>query len=114
MSEATRARRARDVKSRASVRRWEYRQRNLSKGTWIRLARTLADAREAWLLSEADALRLEADGFVHEPVGEQLEPAKRILFVPEAHLAELESRRALPIHLGPELLGARFIALVRF
>lgn len=104
-------RRARLARSRALVRRWEYRQRDHAKGVWFRLARLLAGAREVWAISEEQAERLRNQGFRPESVGEELWPPKAI-FVVSAD--RLEEGRALPVRIGPEFLAARNIALVPF
>ena len=113
MNESLRQR-ARRVKSRAAVRAWEYRQRNLAKGMWFRLRRVLADAREAYIIPEHVARRLVDAGHRTEPVGDELQPPKTIVFVPEATVAQLAGARRVPVRLGNELLAARGIALVRF
>jgi hypothetical protein len=107
-------RRARRVHSRAQVRRWEYRQRDLAKGTWVRLCRLLADARLAFIVSEEDAAMLSAEGVAAEPVGAELQPPKTIQLVPEARARSLPSHREVTVRLGPELLGARQVVLCRF
>jgi len=55
--------RARAVRTRAHVRAWKYRQRNLAAGVWFRLRRVLADAKAAYVISDEDARRLLADGY---------------------------------------------------
>ena len=102
----------RQVRANALVRRWEHRQRDHAKGVWFRLRLLLSDAESAWRLSEQDARRLVDEGFRPEPVGEQLEPSKLILFVPEERLARLPSRTPVPLRLEVELLQSRFLALV--
>ena len=106
--------RARQVRANALVRRWEYRQRHHARGVWFRLRRLLAEAKSAWRLSEPDALRLIAEGYPPEPVGEQLEPRTVILFVPEERLEKAESRAQIGLRLSAELLHSRFLALVRW
>jgi hypothetical protein len=106
--------RARRARSRATVRRWEYRQRNLTKGVWYRLRRILAEAREAFVIPDSEATALVAEGYREEPVGTEFEPPKRILFVPEDRLSRIAGRRPLAIRLDASLLEARAIALVRF
>jgi len=107
-------RRARRVRSRAQVRRWEYRQRRHAKGTWVRLGRVLADARRVFVISEQDAARLAAEGLPEEPVGGELQPPKTIRFVPEDRALGLASRREIAVRPTPELLGARHLVLCRF
>ena len=51
-------RRAAEVRARSAIRRWEYRQRHNAKGTWFRLRRVLADARQVFATSEAVVQRI--------------------------------------------------------
>jgi hypothetical protein len=111
--EAMRAR-ARAVRVRAAVRRWQYRQRHLAAGAWFRLRRTLAEAKAAYAISSSDAQSLLADGYVPDACGTTIEPAKTILFVDGAHLGRLESRRPIPVRLGPAFLTASAVALLPF
>jgi hypothetical protein len=106
--------RARAVKARATVRQWEYRQRRHAAGVWFRLRRTLADARLAFAISEDDAAQLLAEGYAPAPCGAEIEPPKTILFVDEARLETVSSRRPITANLGTGFLTARSIALVRF
>ncbi len=107
-------RRVRQMRSRAQIRRWEYRQRHHAKGVWYRLRRLLADAQSAFEISAGDAAVLTSEGVRPEPVGAELEPPKTILFVQRGRLERIARRTPLPVDLGAELLGARCIALVRF
>lgn len=106
--------RARAVVARAEVRRWQYRQRHLAAGVWYRLRRVLADAREAYVISADDAGRLVSEGYRAEPCGAGLEPPKTILVVDPSRLSAIDSRRPIPVGLGPDLLTAPAIALVAF
>lgn len=106
-------RRAREVRSRALIRRWEYRQRHHAKGTWGRLRRVLAEAAAAWSVPEREIRRLQPEGYPSEPVGAELEPPKEILWVPREVAEKLPDAESLPLRLGPEVLGARFLVLVR-
>jgi hypothetical protein len=106
--------RARDVRTRAAVRRWQYRQRDLAAGVWFRLRRVLADAKAAYAISEEDAARLAAEGCRMHAAGEAVDPAKIILFVDEVRLSTVASSRSIPVRLGPEFLAARAVALVPF
>ena len=106
--------RARDVRTRAAVRSWNYRQRNLAGGVWFRLRRVLADARAAYVISDDDARRLVEEGHQPEACGTEVAPEKTMLFVDEARLSGLISRRQIPVGLGPAFLAARAIALVPF
>jgi hypothetical protein len=81
---------------------------------WYRLRRVLAEAREAWAISEEAARRLQAEGYRPEPVGAELEPAKTLLFVPAGRLERIEGRKRVALALETELLEARHLALVPF
>jgi hypothetical protein len=107
-------RRVKQVRANALVRRWEHRQRDHAKGVWFRLRLLLSDAESAWRISEQDARQLISEGARPEPVGDQLEPPRLIVFVPEQRLSQLPSRQALAVRLEAELLQSRFLALVRF
>lgn len=106
--------RARAVRRRASIRGWEYRQRHLAAGVWFRLRRLLAGAKAAYVVSIEDARRLVADGYRPEACGAQISPEKILLFVDAARLARVESRREIPVGLGPEFLMAPAVVLVAF
>ena len=106
--------RARQVRTRVTVRRWNYRQRNLAAGVWFRLRRVLADAKAAYVISEQDARQLVTEGYRVEACGSQVTPEKAILFVDETRLSSVESRRSIPVRLGPDFLTATAIALVAF
>ena len=107
-------RRVEQIRARAKVRAWTYRQRQHAKGVWDRLRRILADARIAYAISEKDAAMLQARGIVPEPVGLELEPSKTILFVSPAQLATISDKQELAVRLNAEFLQARYIALERF
>ena len=106
--------RARKVRARAAVRAWEYRQRHHAKGVWFRLRRLLAATASAWSLPEEEAQRLLAEGSEVADVGSLLEPPKVLLVVPEERLRTIPGRSPVPLRLGPELLSARYLALVPF
>ncbi len=106
-------RRARAVRARAAVRAWEYRQRHHAKGVWFRLRRLLAATASAWSLPEEEARRLLAEGYRAAEVGDLLEPPKVLVVVPE-RLRAVPGRVPVPLRLGPELLAARWLALVPF
>lgn len=117
MSEAALERmraRARAVAARAGVRRWEYRQRHLAAGVWYRLRRVLAEAESAYVISDEDAERLLAEGYVPEPCGSEIVPGKTLLFVDPVRLEGLDSRRQIRVDLGLDFLTAQAVALVRF
>ena len=104
--------RARRIRERAAVRSWEYRQREHANGAWYRLRRVLVDASQAWIIEEPDADCLEREGHTPLPVGQELEPAKRLYFLTERELESLPSRRQVPVRLTAELLEARSLALL--
>jgi hypothetical protein len=106
--------RARAVRARAAVRAWEYRQRHHAKGVWFRLRRLLAATASAWTLPEEEARRLVAEGYESAAVGSLLEPPKILVLVPEERLQTVPGRAQIELRLGPELLGARCLALVPF
>lgn len=106
--------RARAVRTRAAVRRWEYRQREHAAGVWFRIRRRLADAKEAYVISNDDAMRLLAEGYKPEPSGAQLAPEKTIIFVDPKRAAQIESRRQIRVGLDPDFLVATAVVLVPF
>ena len=106
--------RARAVRTRAQVRAWRYRQRNLAAGVWFRLRRVLADAQAAYVISAEDARRLVAEGYECPACGREIAPAKAIVFVDERRLENVENRRPIRVDLGPAFLTADAVALVRF
>lgn len=103
-----------EFRARVALRRWEYRQRNLARGVWVRLARVLADAAEGWAISEQGASALIAEGYKAEPIGRELEPEKWIFFVDPSRLLAMSDKRRVALQLTAPLLTARAIALVRF
>jgi hypothetical protein len=107
-------RRAREARSRAVVRAWEYRQRRLAGGVWFRLRRVLTEAQEAYAISEEAAKALIAEGHRPEPVGAELEPPRTILFVDPGRLAAIPDRQRLAVRLSAQLLSARWVVLIRF
>ena len=106
--------RARRVRARASVRAWEYRQRNHSKGVWFRLRRVLADTESAFAIPCSAVERLEREGFRRESVGTEIEPQKVITFVPAARLEEIPEKRPLRVALDADFLATPCVALSRF
>jgi hypothetical protein len=107
-------RRAAQVRQRAGVRRWEYRQRHYARGVWFRLRRVLADAEEAFVLDERDGDSLVAAGFSSEGVGSELAPPKRLVFAPRGAILALPSARPVAVRLSPDVLSASCLALVPF
>jgi len=106
--------RARRLRSRAALRAWEYRQRDLAHGVWYKLRRVLADAEQAFAIDESDAQQLIDVGCVVEPVGQALAAPMQIFFVEESLLSRLPSRRRVALHLNAEMLAAQRLALVPF
>jgi hypothetical protein len=107
-------RRARDAKSRALVRSWEYRQRNLARGIWFELRRILADTERAFVLSDDVAAEVLHSGAKLEAAGARLEPKKRIMFVTADELSGYTDIREIPVNLGVDFVAARNIALLPF
>jgi hypothetical protein len=107
-------RRLRQMRSRVVVRSWSYRQRHHARGVWFRLRRALADASEAYLIGREEADALAAEGHRVEPVGQELEPPRPIVFVPSARAAQIASARPVAVRLSAELLAAEGLALVSF
>jgi hypothetical protein len=86
----------------------------MPKGVWFRLRRVLAEAAAAYAIDSDDAARLLDEGFAPEPVGAELQPEKRLLFISEERLQAIPGRHEIPLRLGRELMAERNIALVRF
>lgn len=107
-------RRVRQLRSRMVVRSWDYRQRLHARGVWFRLRRVLADASAAYVIPRDEAQRLVAEGHRTEPVGEEIEPPKLIVFVPADRLARIASARPVPVRLTGEVLAAECLALIPF
>ena len=108
-------RRARRVRARNAVRKWEYRQRRHAKGVWVRLTRLLADASHAWEIDEAVANELIKEGYKVEPAGLELEPTKTMVVIPANHPGPSGvGARPISVNLGADFLAARYIVLRRF
>jgi hypothetical protein len=103
--------RVRRIRERAVIRAWEYRQRHHAGGVWFRLRRVLVDAARAFVLTDTDADHLERQGALALPVGRELSPAKRLLFVTPEQLETLAARE-IPVRMTAEFLQATAIALV--
>ena len=95
-----------------AIRRFEYRQRNLSRGVWFRLRRLLSRAATAWQIGDEDARRLLDEGIRPQAVGLEIEPPIQILVVPEEIIQTLPTRQPLTVRLSAELLTTRHLALV--
>lgn len=67
-----------------------------------------------WSLPEEEARRLLAEGYEAAEVGGLLEPPKILVVVPEERLRTVPGWEPVELRLGPELLAARFLALVPF
>ncbi len=104
----------RQIKEREAIRAWEFRQRHHSNGLWFRLREALVYAESAWAIGPEDAAALTQRGAFPLAVGKEFHPPKSIFIVSSAELLTLPSRVALPMRLGPELLGAEHLALLPF
>jgi hypothetical protein len=102
------------VRARATIRRWEYRQRNLAHGAWTRFRFALAHARLAYAIDDATAAALLAEGFTGDDRGHGLEPPRTLVWIAARRADELVGARSIALTLGPELLAARCLALVAF
>lgn len=105
-------RRAQAVRARATIRRWEYRQRNLAHGVWYRWRALLARAEEAWAVSEDAIASLVSRGAVLQEVGRELEPPKQIVFASREDVPS--DARPLALHLDADMLEAGQVVLVPF
>jgi hypothetical protein len=106
--------RAEAMRARLRVRAWETRQLQGSKGTWYRLSRMLARAREAYVIDESAMEELLREGYTQEPVGDELEPKRAYVFVPAERVASVASRHPIAVRLSADLLGAPKLMLVAF
>ena len=59
----TLADRVKQIRSRATIRRWAFRQRHLGHGAWDRFRTALAMARDAYAIDEVTLRALVAEGF---------------------------------------------------
>jgi hypothetical protein len=108
------AARVKAVRTRARVRRWEYRQRNLAHGAWDRFRAALAHAQAAYAIDDETAQALIAEGYIVDQRGRGLEPPRTLVWVTSARVARLEAARPIALRLDAELLAARYIALIPF
>jgi hypothetical protein len=108
------AARARAVRSRALVRRWELRQLRHAAGAWYRLARLLALTQRAWAITDADAEELVAAGYQAQPVGLAFEPPLRLFVTSDEQARALPGAREIALQASPQLLTYRNLALVPF
>jgi hypothetical protein len=107
-------RRLREMRSRVLVRSFDYRQRRHASGVWFRLRRTLALAKEAYLVPRAEAERLVAEGHPPEPVGGELVPPRLLVCVSAERAARIEGARPTAVRLSADVLGAEALVLVPF
>ncbi len=114
MSRAALDKRLRQMRFRLAQRRSAYRQREHASGVWFRLRRLLSDAAEVYVISEAAADALVAEGFAPHEVGDALEPPKRIFVLPGARIAAIADKTSAAPRLDATLLGARCWALRPF
>jgi hypothetical protein len=110
----THAQRIREIRARGRIRRWEYRQRNLAHGAWLRFRTALALAERAFRISPELHAALAADGAKIDDRGAGLEPPRRIVWISRAQAAELPGESALLLRLDAEMLAAEDLALVAF
>jgi hypothetical protein len=108
------AARVKAIRARARVRRWEYRQRNLAHGAWDRFRAALAHAREAYVIDDATAATLTAEGYANDDRGRGLEPPRTLVWITADRAAHLQDARSIELRLDAELLAARCLALVPF
>ncbi len=110
----THARRVKEIRARALVRRWEFRQRHLAHGAWQRFRLALAMAREAYAVDDATLRDLLAEGHPGDARGQGLEPPRAIVWVPAERAAQIPGARRLALRIDRDMLGARHLALVPF
>jgi len=108
------ARQVKQVKARARVRAWEYRQRNHAHGAWLRYRRALAFADRAFAIDESLAGELLARDAVLDEGGQALVPVRTLVWITRDQAAGLRGARPLRLQLGPALLNEPWIALVPF
>lgn len=106
--------RVREVRARAMVRAFEYRQRHHAAGVWYRVRRALAAAKAVYVIPVDAAEMLVSEGHVEAACGRDLEPVKRLVFVSDERLSRLPEARPIAVGLGAEFLEATALALVPF
>lgn len=107
-------RRVKEIRARARVRRWEYRQRDLANGAWARFREALAQAQHGYAIDEATERALLDEGFSSDARGSLLEPPRTLIWIPRERAVQLVGARPLVLRLDAELLAARRLALVSF
>ena len=110
----THAQRIREIRARGRIRRWEYRQRNLAHGAWLRFRSALAQAERAFQISPGLLAALAASGAKVDGRGAGLEPPRHIVWLSRAQVAELQGARELALRLDAEMLAAQDLALLAF
>jgi hypothetical protein len=110
----THAQRIREIRARGRIRRWEYRQRNLAHGAWLRLRTALAHAERAFGISRECYAQLVASGCRIDDRGAGLEPARYIVWISPSQASALDGATELALHLNANMLAAQHLALVGF
>jgi hypothetical protein len=102
------------IRARARVQRWSFRQRHLAHGAWERFRLALAHAERAFVVDEATAGALRAEGCAVDVAGCDLEPPRVIMWISAERAKELPSARELPLRLSADLLASTHLVLVPF
>jgi len=110
----THAQRIREIRTRGRIRRWEYRQRNLAHGAWLRFRTALAHAERAFRISPELYAELVANGGRIDDRGASLEPPRHIVWITPAQTEALHDIHELTLRLDAEMLAAEHLALVPF
>jgi hypothetical protein len=108
------AQQIRAIHARGRVRRWEYRQRNLAHGAWLRFRTALAQAERAFLVSPEIYESLVENGGKLDERGAGLQPPRRIVWITSKQLFALDGAHELVLRLDADMLGAEHLALVPF
>jgi hypothetical protein len=106
--------RAKAVRSRALIRRYELRQLPYSRGVWYRLRRLLAGSARVLVVSPEQMEVLLGAGLAPSQVGAELSPAKAIVCVTPERARGLPFVREISPALSAELLGEMYLVLVSF
>jgi hypothetical protein len=110
----THAQRIREIRARVRIRRWEYRQRNLAHGAWLRLRTALAHAEHAFRISDELYAEFVASGGRIDDRGAGQEPPRHIVWISPAQASALDGACELALHLNADMLAAQHLALVGF
>jgi len=108
----THAQRIREIRARGRIRRWEYRQRNLAHGAWLRFRTALAQAERAFRISPELYAALAAGGAKIDDRGAGLEPPRHIVWISRAQAAGFAGTRERVLRLDGEMLAAEELTLV--